>query len=248
MFAAAGFPVAFVDDAPHEVSQYLKELSPRQNYLLTLFKWFSNFELPFTLENLRLIRGIEWSSNPLKEGSRYSDFVARGVKFDGMIKNKAELPSSEFDLISLGKTATQSSVSEYSSGKTVEEDAGRALDVIPTGGYRFHTATEDRPWWKIDLAGSYYVKEIRLFNRLDHADLAARASRFEILVSDNNESWTRVHRKDDFTIFGGADGRPYRFLPTFDVVARFVMIRLLYRNCLHLEQVQVFGCPEGEVE
>jgi hypothetical protein len=241
MFAAAGFRVGFVEDAPHEVSLHLKRLSPERNCLHALLKWFSDFDSPFSITGLHSIQGIKWSSVPLKEGSRYSDFITRGVKFDLRVRDKVELLPSEFTLISSGKIATQSSLSEYSIGKTAEQDATRALDGVPTSRYKFHTATEQNPWWSVDLGGRHVVREVRLFNRLDHVDIAARASRFDILMSDDGKNYVQIHRKDDGAIFGGADGRPYTFLPTPGVVTRFVMIRLLGKNCLHLDQVQVFG-------
>jgi hypothetical protein len=57
------------------------------------------------------------------------------------------LPAAADPLISDGKWATQSSISEWSRGATPEQDAGRALNNNISGTYGFHTLEEDAPWW-----------------------------------------------------------------------------------------------------
>jgi len=153
------------------------------------------------------------------------------------------LPAAADPLISDGKWATQSSISEWSRGATPEQDAGRALNNNISGTYGFHTLEEDAPWWKVDLGGLFAVSEIRLFNRITHVIFARRASRFDLLASRDGNSWTVIATKDDQTVFGGADGLPYRFQPAIPVLARWIKIQLKQRNFLHLNQVQVFGRP-----
>jgi len=141
-------------------------------------------------------------------------------------------------LISLHKPASQSSVSAWSRRLRVEEDAAGAVDGQIGRDCRFHTAAEDAPWWMVDLLDVYALTEIRLFNRMD---LPERAARLKIEVCAPVTGWVEVFRKEDATPFGGADGYPLICRISPPMAGRFVRVTLLGRNFLHLNQVQVFG-------
>ena len=138
--------------------------------------------------------------------------------------------------IAFAKPATQSSVSPYSCGTTPEADAGGGNDGVATGEYGFHTDFEDQPWWMVDLLRPYALERIRLFNRLG---FEFRARRFSVLASLDGADWTTVLRKDDDSDFGGVGGAPFE--ARIAAPARFVKVALHGRDCLHLDQVELFG-------
>jgi SAM-dependent methyltransferase len=143
--------------------------------------------------------------------------------------------------ITFGRLATQSSVSPWSIGATPEEDAGGALTGRPNGRYSFHTALEDAPWWMVDLGQERTIQEVRLFNRLDSPDLAARSRQFELAVSVDRCVWRILLRKEDESVFGGADGKPLILPVQPNVQARYVRVQLTRRDYLHLDKIEVFG-------
>lgn len=147
--------------------------------------------------------------------------------------------------IALGKKATQSSISEWSNGKTVEEDAINALNGIVDGKGKFHTALENRPWWRVDLGNVYAIDEVRVYNRTEHAAIAARANRILIEASINGKDYIEILRKEDDISFGGFVGKPLVWTSDLPVIARFVRISLLSRQYLHLDQVKIFGDVEN---
>lgn len=80
------------------------------------------------------------------------------VDFSGQLKNYA-----------LGKPATQSST--YTSGA-----ASNAVDGNTDGHFNFQNATLNsvtstssqlNPWWQVDLEGSFLIREIKIYKRLD---------------------------------------------------------------------------------
>lgn len=150
--------------------------------------------------------------------------------------------------IGRGKTATQSSVSAWSRGMTPEIDAINALNGIIDGSGKFHTDIEDSPWWMVDLEATHGIEEIRIFNRLDSPGIAARASRLAIEIGLEQNHLVEVWRREIDEPFGGIDGNPLIFKPTIPIPGRFVRIRLLTRNYLHLDQVEVYGDPLPKLE
>ncbi len=143
--------------------------------------------------------------------------------------------------LALGKAAAQSSVSEWSRGITAEEDAAGAVDGGIDEGFGFHTALEDAPWWRVDLGAACLIAEIWLFNRIEREDVAMRAAMLAIDVGADEESYGEVFRYDSETPFGGADGLPLIVRFKAPRVGRFVRVRLLRSNYLHLRQVEVYG-------
>ena len=150
--------------------------------------------------------------------------------------------------LALGRPATQSSLSQWSIGKTLDEDASRATDGQLTGQMRFCTDIEESPWWRVDLGDRYAIGEIRLFNRIDDPGCVDRASRLEISVSEDDNTWTVVGRKLDDKQFGGVDGAPLICRTVRPISGRFVRVRLLRRTFLHLDQVEVYPWCDPDLQ
>ncbi len=142
---------------------------------------------------------------------------------------------------SRGKVATQSSISAWSAGSSPEADAIRALNGVIDGRGKFHTGLDDVPWWQVDLGAVHGIGTVKLFNRMDVSGAAERANRLAIDIGFDPERLIEVFRRESEAPFGGADGQPLVFAPAIPIPGRFVRIRLLERNYLHLDQVEVYG-------
>jgi hypothetical protein len=143
--------------------------------------------------------------------------------------------------VSQGRVATQSSVSAWSEGGSPEADAIRALNGVIDGRGKFHTDLEDAPWWRVDLGVVHGIREVRLFNRMDQPAVAERANRIAIDIGFDPGHFIEVFRRESDEPFGGVDGNPLVFAPSIPIPGRFVRVRLLERNYLHLDQVEVHG-------
>lgn len=154
-----------------------------------------------------------------------------------------EPPVANGELVSLGKRATQSSVSPYSRGVTVESDASNALDGDISQHYKFHTDVEDSPWWMVDLDLPHEITEIRVYNRMDtgNDEVRNRASLIKIEVGESLDAFVEVYRSSGALAFGGIDGFPLIWTAFSSIKARYVRIVSLKRTFLHLNQVQIFG-------
>ncbi len=145
--------------------------------------------------------------------------------------------------IALGKRATQSSISEWSREPTAEADAGRVVSGEFSGSCNNHTDYEFQPWWQVDLGALFKIRQIRVYNRIDHPDLLARASRFALDTSQDGLIWETVFQTEEAKLFGGTDGNPLIWNDPDRRAARFVRFRLLVQQYLHLDQVEVYGVP-----
>lgn len=146
--------------------------------------------------------------------------------------------------VARGKNATQSSVSQWSTAPVPEIDASGAVNGVINGLQGFHTEIEDSPWWMVDLGGMFSISEINVFNRLDlPPDIPLRAARLAIEIGPDADHLAEVFRRETDEPFGGADGNPLIWAPPAPVTGRFVRIRLLTHNYLHLDQVEIYGEP-----
>jgi hypothetical protein len=144
--------------------------------------------------------------------------------------------------IALNKPALQSSISPWSIGKTVAQDAALGNNGLISGRSSFHTDKENQPWWSVDLGGVHQVYGARIFNRLEQEALTMRGARFRIDVRGGaTNEWLLVRMKNDESIFGGADGYPFIWVANKPVLAREVRVKLLTENFLHFEEIQIFG-------
>jgi hypothetical protein len=142
---------------------------------------------------------------------------------------------SEIELIdvAIGKTATQSSLSPWS---TVFGASGVLLPVCRES-FGFHTAFEDSPWWSVDLDAIYPIEAIVLHNRRDM--LHGYAKTVTVEVSIDGVAWTTIH--SGISVFGPGNGAPPLQLPLRgELWARFVRLSLKEKTQFHLSKVEVF--------
>ena len=99
--------------------------------------------------------------------------------------------------LALNRPSRQSS--RYDSSRT--NDAQGAVDGVKNGGFGFHTAQEQDPWWQVDLGALYALGEVRIFNRMDCCGERTRTLR--ILLSDDGSIWRAIYRHSG-SPFGGA--------------------------------------------
>lgn len=136
-------------------------------------------------------------------------------------------------LLSSGKPAQQSSVSQWSNAN----DSQGAVDGIINGSFGFCTGKQPNPWWQVDLGIISKLSEIVIYNRIDYNPERSRT--IQVLLSTDNQTWKTVYSHDG-TIFGGKDGRPLR-VPLKGSSARFVKLQLAEDTWFHLDEVEIYG-------
>ena len=159
------------------------------------------------------------------------------TKYNAFFTNRAHL----FGNVALGKPATQSSLSAYST----ELGASGAVNGTRDGRFGFHTAEEQDPWWMVDLKSVHQIDACLVFNRMDGASV--RADTLQVLTSLDSEHWTLNYEHSGKPTFGGItphDGEPPLLVDMTGVKARFIKLRLVGYTALHLDEVAVFGQPE----
>jgi hypothetical protein len=150
-----------------------------------------------------------------------------------MAARKALAPRIKLINVALGKPATQSSTSPWSS----PGEAARAVSGTMPTNFAFHTDLEDRPWWQVDLLDTYPIDAIVVHNRLDIRQDRARSLTVE--VSEDNQTWLTVYA--GLVMFSGGDRGDPLELPLRSLVrGRYVRIALSAKEYLHLAQVEVF--------
>jgi F5/8 type C domain len=149
--------------------------------------------------------------------------------------------------LALNKPATQSSLSQWSKGTTVEEDAGYAVSGDPSRD-GFHTNSDPNPWWMVDLGSTAQVHFIRIFNRERIPDwIQQRANPLVVELSDDGEKWDTLFRTNRGQVFGGySGGRPLLWSTKHPVEARFVRISIPRQEYLHLAEVEIYGRSADE--
>ena len=106
--------------------------------------------------------------------------------------------------LSRGRPTKQSSdyVEENYDASTLSATSGRL-----TGRYQFCTASEDQPWWQVDLGRVYDLTKIVLYNRTDSAP--ERACGFRVLTSSNAVHFQLIFSHEEAQPFGGLNGDPF---------------------------------------
>lgn len=155
------------------------------------------------------------------------------------------IPAPVGTIVSRGKKAAQSSLSEWSIGETPEDDASLALKEGEIDGcYKFHTNSENGAWWLVDLEEVCNISEVRLYNRFDDLAFAARAVPFKIEIGTTEKDLIEHYRHSIKSgVFGGVDGYPFIWHPSHEVRGRYVRIALIGENFLHLDKVEVYALP-----
>jgi hypothetical protein len=157
----------------------------------------------------------------------------------GFSESWSSIDNSLADL-SLHKRATQSSLSQYSVGATVEEDASRAVCGDAETPYAFHTGHEATPWWSVDLEDLYWVQQVVVVNRSETEWIAGRTAPLLASTSLDRMDWSPLFATPDGLI-PGRDGKPVIWTAPKPVKARFVRLSIARPSCLHLRQVQILG-------
>jgi hypothetical protein len=137
---------------------------------------------------------------------------------------------------------------EPASTNTLEtaDDARGGCDGVTNGGWGFHTSVESNPWWQVDLGEVHGIAQVRIWNRSDDTEAARRAARFEIHLSNDSTSWTRVYQHDGSLFYGyRMPDRGSLNIPLENAKARFVRIQLPGTTCLHLDEVEVISKAGG---
>jgi hypothetical protein len=120
---------------------------------------------------------------------------------------------------------------------TPDQDAIGACDGIKDGTWGFHTERQDDPWWQIDLGKITPLERIAIYNR---CELAERASRLVILLSDDGEAFKQVYQHNGTAFFGHSDGKP--LIVEFDgATARYVRLQQPGRDYFHLDEVEIYA-------
>ena len=131
--------------------------------------------------------------------------------------------------IALNKPATASSVESGSTPASAVNDGNKST--------RWSSAFSDPQWIRIDLQSAYNINGARIFWE------AAAAKNFEIQVSDNATTWTRV-----FSTTGG-DGGTDNF--SFTATARYIRMLSTARTTQYgnsIYEFEVFGTLQTGIE
>lgn len=130
-------------------------------------------------------------SKPTPTTARFVRITQNGKK---QILSLAEVQIFSGDKnVAVGQDATQSSM-------YAQADAKRAVDGKTDGDYQkgsvSHSATQDNPWWEIDLGASYPIDRVAIWNRTDNS-LEKRLNNFSVVLMDRNleEVWSKQIKK-----------------------------------------------------
>ena len=124
-----------------------------------------------------------------------------------------------------------------------EQDAVGACDGVKNGGWGFHTALENDPWWQIDLGDATPLDHIAIYNRCDHT--AGRAAQLAVCVSTDGRAFRQIYQHDGTVFLGQPDGKPLQ-VRCEGQLARYVRLQVPGNNCLHLDEVEVFAAGNGD--
>ena len=140
---------------------------------------------------------------------------------------------SQFTNAAIGKDASQSSLSPWSSEMGAR---GVLLDEIPLN-FGFHTNEDEHPWWELGLDQCFPIAAIVIYNRVDGFQEKARTMSVEI--STDAEEWTTIH--SGLVHFGSGTQYPPLVLPLQgQVSARYLRLALHERSYFHLAKVEVW--------
>ena len=125
---------------------------------------------------------------------------------------------------------------------TRDNDAAGGVDGQKGGKWGFHTDYEGHPWWQVDLGQALKLGRVVLYNRCDA--FAERASRIEVLLSDDGQQFRKVYQHDGSAFHGAAGGEPLA-VKLEGPAARYVRLALPGTNYFHLDEVEVYAMDGG---
>ncbi len=136
--------------------------------------------------------------------------------------------------VALGKTASQSSYSQWSS----DRGASGVLGNDTSAPFGFHTDEEDAAWWEIDLHDEFPLEAIIVHNRRDC--LWEKAKTISIETSTDKKTWISIH--NGLSYFGPGNGSPpLQVSLNGKLRARYVRLELRERNYFHLSKVEILA-------
>lgn len=141
--------------------------------------------------------------------------------------------------IALNKPTSQSSYSLWETGKSSQS----AVDGKITGGFAFHTICERNPWWLVDLEGIYFLSRVVIWNRENNLIAAERARPMRILISKDQVTWKEI-AFIDFVFGGKLSNTPLAIGFRKPIEARYLKIQLEGKQCLHLDEVEIYTTPK----
>ena len=138
--------------------------------------------------------------------------------------------------LAVNRPSTQSSICEYSHGRSVGQDAAFVNNLEFEPWISNHTAREASPWWEVDLEQVCVVHAVHIFNRFEDRH---RFCNFTILHSMDRTIWDVAFCKCDPRHFNDIH------IPLLTPVeCRFVRVRLDGYESLHLRKVKIFGAQK----
>jgi hypothetical protein len=132
------------------------------------------------------------------------------------------------------------------SGISTGEDAAGGCDGVKDGRWGFHTDQAKDPWWQVDLGERRSIARVVIWNRCESASAAERATNLMVRLSIDGKDWQTVYQHDGSVFFGFTDQKPL-LVELSEQSARFVRVQLPGTGFLHLDEVEVFGVDEPEV-
>ena len=113
-----------------------------------------------------------------------------------------------------------------------------------------HTRNENRPWWKVDLEAVSQINSIAIFNRTDCCsnrlkDFYLFASKQPIDASRSISALTSDPDIENYYHEGSVGAQ--KSIP-WEVMGRYVAIKLKGNSPLHMAELRVMGCPGGPVD
>ena len=165
-------------------------------------------------------------------GLRISLHRHPSLPLENVALNKPSWQSSELAL------ADPPSASDRSpTGRT----SGAGNNGVRTGSYGFHTETEDRPWWIVDLLAPHALTELHIYNCTDTPAMADAAADIDVLGSADGAAWGTLYAHPSVPFSQGGRKLIVCLLP--GTLCRFVMLRRRGHGALHLNEVEVYGTP-----
>ncbi|HEX3863048.1 MAG TPA: glycosyltransferase family 2 protein [Stellaceae bacterium] len=148
--------------------------------------------------------------------------------------------------VALRKPSRQSSIAEQPDDASgcIAPDAvqGHANNGLRTGGFGFATLHEDRPWWMVDLLGTFSIAEIHIYNCQKTSEIAA-TQHLAIEISDDQTTWLDVVRIRQDAPFGGIGSMPLRVVLPTPLAAQYLRISACEPCILQFDEIEVYATP-----
>ena len=243
MFEAAGHNVHRIENGTHEVASSLK-WSSRGNLLTPLMRSFCDYGSAFDTVSVADILRRALTARGIATGGAT---VWRRTFADQRQARPVPAVRAGLVNVAVGRTASQSSGSDWGGDRDPSKDAMGAVSGRVTGRHGFHTGYENEPWWQVDLGAHHPVQEVRIFNTVGSFEAAAKANRIKVEVADAPQGpWRLLHNRRDLEPFGGADGYPLVIPCDGPQTFRVLRITVMGFNCLHLDEVEIYEArPQG---